>query len=128
MDPDTPKDYFISYTHADQRWAEWIVWHLEEAGYSTLLQAWDFLAGSNFVHEMDTAAKQATRTIAVLYPDYFTSQFTFPEITPAVKHRAAPDPRHDEEPSSHAAIVEYACIHRQMFSQVRSRAITVRVR
>ena len=49
MDTDIPKDFFISYSHADQRWAEWIAWHLEEAGYSTLLQAWDFLAGSNFV-------------------------------------------------------------------------------
>jgi len=49
VDTDTPKDFFISYTHPDQRWAAWIVWHLEEAGYSTLLQAWDFQAGSNFV-------------------------------------------------------------------------------
>ena len=34
---------------------------------------------------MDTAAKQATRTIAVLSPDYFTSQFTFPEWAAAFK-------------------------------------------
>ena len=70
-DTRAPKDFFISYTHADQRWAEWIAWHLEEEGYHTMLQAWDFLAGSNFVHEMDTATRQATRTIAVLSPDYF---------------------------------------------------------
>jgi tetratricopeptide (TPR) repeat protein len=80
-----PKDFFISYSHADQRWAEWIAWHLEAEGYQTMLQDWDFLAGSNFVHEMDTAAKQATCTIAVLSPDYFTSQFTFPEWEAAFK-------------------------------------------
>ena len=76
MDTQAPLDYFISYTHADQRWAAWIAWHLEEAGYHTLLQAWDFVAGSNFVLEMDAAARQATRTIAVLSPDYFASHFT----------------------------------------------------
>jgi TIR domain len=39
------KDFFISYSHADHRWAEWIAWQLEEAGYSTILQAWDFQTG-----------------------------------------------------------------------------------
>jgi uncharacterized protein YgbK (DUF1537 family) len=76
VDTDGPKDFFISYAHADQRWAEWIAWHLEEAGYHTMLQAWDFLAGGNFVLDMDAAARQATRTIAVLSPDYFDSKFT----------------------------------------------------
>ncbi len=76
MDTHTPKDFFISYSHADQRWAEWIAWHLEAEGYHTMLQAWDFLAGSNFVLDMDAAARHATRTIAVLSPDYFASQFT----------------------------------------------------
>ncbi len=86
------KDFFISYTHADQRWAEWIAWHLEEAGYRTMLQAWDFLAGSNFVLEMDNAARQATHTIAVLSPDYFTSQFTPSEWAAAFKR----DPTGDQ--------------------------------
>jgi hypothetical protein len=46
------KDFFISYTGADRQWAEWIAWHLEQAGYSTIIQAWDFRAGGNFAHEM----------------------------------------------------------------------------
>ncbi|MGZ3610292.1 MAG: toll/interleukin-1 receptor domain-containing protein, partial [Ktedonobacteraceae bacterium] len=76
MEKDGPKDFFISYNKADQRWAEWIAWQLEEAGYQTLLQAWDFLAGGNFVLDMNTAARKATRTIAVLSPDYLDSKFT----------------------------------------------------
>jgi tetratricopeptide (TPR) repeat protein len=76
VDTDGPKDFFISYTHADQGWAEWIAWHLEAEGYTTVLQAWDFLAGGNFVLDMDAAARKATRTIAVLSPDYFDSKFT----------------------------------------------------
>ncbi len=70
------KDFFISYTRADRTWAEWIAFQLEEAGYTTILQAWDFRPGSNFVIEMDTADRIAERTVAVLSPDYFKSGFT----------------------------------------------------
>lgn len=72
-------DFFISYTSADRAWAEWIGWVLEEEGMSVVLQAWDFAGGSNFVLEMDRAAGQASRTIAVLSPDYLTSKFGAPE-------------------------------------------------
>jgi three-Cys-motif partner protein len=54
-------------------------WKLEEAGYTTVLQAWDFVPGSNFVVEMDKAARQAKRTIAVLSPNYVAASFTQPE-------------------------------------------------
>jgi hypothetical protein len=77
-------DFFISYTSADRAWAEWIGWVLEEEGMSAVLQAWDFAAGSNFVLEMDRAAGQAPRTIAVLSPDYLKSQFAAPEWAAAV--------------------------------------------
>jgi hypothetical protein len=73
------KDYFISYNKADRLWAEWIAWELEEAGYSTVLQAWDFRPGSNFVLEMDEATKDAHRTIAILSPDYLKALYTKPE-------------------------------------------------
>lgn len=69
-------DFFISYTNVDQIWAEWIAWQLEQAGYTTVIQAWDFRPGNNFVQEMDTATKGAKRTIAVLSPAYLRSGFT----------------------------------------------------
>lgn len=68
-------NYFISYTAADEKWAEWIAWTLEAEGYKTVLQKWDFAAGSNFVLEMHKAAATANRTIAVLSPDYPASRF-----------------------------------------------------
>jgi hypothetical protein len=73
------KDFFISYTKADQPWAEWIDWKLEEAGYSTVIQAWDFRPGANFVLEMQNAATIADRTIAVLSQKYLESSFTASE-------------------------------------------------
>ena len=63
-----------------------------ELGYSTVIQAWDFLAGSNFILEMDSAARQATRTIAVLSPDYLASQFTPSEWAAAFRQ----DPKGDK--------------------------------
>jgi hypothetical protein len=72
------KDFFISYTKVDQPWAEWIAWKLEEAGYSTVIQAWDFRPGSNFVLEIQNAATIAERTIAVLSQKYLESVFPEP--------------------------------------------------
>lgn len=76
-------DFFISYTKADLKWAEWIAWQLEEAGFKTVLQAWDFRPGSNFVLEMQKATQKAQRTVMVLSPDYLNSLYTQPEWTAA---------------------------------------------
>lgn len=72
-------DFFISYTSSDGAWAEWIAWELERAGYSTVIQAWDFVPGSNFVLEMDRAARSADRTLLVLSKAFDESAFTAPE-------------------------------------------------
>jgi len=73
------RDFFVSYNRAEKQWAEWIAWQLEEAGYTTVIQAWDFRPGSNFVIEMQRASEQARRTIAVLSPDYLQALYTQPE-------------------------------------------------
>ena len=73
------KDFFISYTSVDKAWAEWIAWQLEEAGYQVVIQAWDFRPGGNFVLDMQNAAAQSERTIAVLSPDFLKSLYTQPE-------------------------------------------------
>ena len=78
-------DYFVSYTSADRAWAEWIAWILEEEGASVIVQAWDFTPGKNFVLEMHRAAERATRTVAVLSPDYIRSSFAAPEWAAAAE-------------------------------------------
>lgn len=77
-------DFFVSYNGADRTWAEWIGWHLEDAGFDVVVQAWDFQPGSNFILEMDRAMKSADRTIAVLSPDYLDASFPRPEWGGAV--------------------------------------------
>ena len=73
------KDFFISYSHADRPWAEWIAWTLEEAGYSVIIQAWDFRPGGNFVLDMHQAAQDTRATLAVLSDNYLKAGFTQPE-------------------------------------------------
>ena len=81
---DIRKHFFISYNKADRQWAEWIAWQLEQAGYSVIIQAWDFLAGSNFVLEMHKAAIEAEQTLAVLSPNYLNALYTQPEWAAAL--------------------------------------------
>jgi len=68
-------DFFISYTIADQAWAEWIAWALEAGGYSTTIQAWDFPAGDNFILRMHQAVQDCERTVVVLSDAYQQSHF-----------------------------------------------------
>jgi tetratricopeptide (TPR) repeat protein len=68
-------DFFVSYAQADRTWAEWIAWQLEEAGYSTVLQAWDFTAGTDWASEMQRAMTSAGKTIAVLSSNYLQSVY-----------------------------------------------------
>lgn len=77
------KHFFVSYTQADRGWAEWIAWELEKAGYSVVIQAWDFRPADNFVVRMQEASTVAEKTIAVLSPDYLASRFTQPEWSAA---------------------------------------------
>lgn len=70
-----PIDFFISYSPADERWAAWIAWTLEEAGYRAFLQAWDFVPGTNFVDFMDRGVTESAATIALLSRNYERSRY-----------------------------------------------------
>ncbi len=72
-------DFFVSYTQADRAWAEWIAWVLEEDDHRVLVQAWDFVPGSNWVQGMQAGTRDAACTIAVLSPAYLESVYGGPE-------------------------------------------------
>src|SRR5215475_9140736 len=82
------KDFFISYTSADVLWAKWIAWQLEQAGYTTVIQAWDFRPGSNFIVDMKDALESSSRTMPVYSPDYFRSAFSQDEWSAAFADRS----------------------------------------
>ncbi|MGD2113789.1 MAG: toll/interleukin-1 receptor domain-containing protein [Acidobacteriota bacterium] len=79
------KDFFISFSSADRAWAEWIGWQLREAGYSVELQGWTWGPGANFPLEMDRAARETHRTLAVLSPSFLGSRYTRAEWAAAFR-------------------------------------------
>src|ERR1700754_2848302 len=54
-------DIFVSYNKADRDWAEWIAWQLKAGGWRVLIQAWDFVPGSNWVNAMQEGVRRAKR-------------------------------------------------------------------
>jgi hypothetical protein len=64
-------DFFISHAGRDQAWAEWVAWHLIEAGYTVVLDSWDWAVGENFVAKMHGAVDAAHRVVALFSPAYF---------------------------------------------------------
>src|SRR5437016_10641196 len=72
------KDCFISYHPADYQWALWIVWQLEEAGYSVMLQPWNFEQGADFAVELDKATKVAQRIIVIYSRAYLNTLAAMP--------------------------------------------------
>ena len=82
-DPDAPADFFISYNKADTLWVDGLGNWLDQALFTSVSQSQDFVAGSNFVSEMNAALECAKRFIAVASPDYFAAQFPEAEWTAA---------------------------------------------
>ena len=64
-----PIDFFISRAGSDKDVAQFIAATLEAAGYSTIIQDWDF-GSKSFVRAMDDALSSAARVIAVLSAEY----------------------------------------------------------
>lgn len=72
-------NFFISHSQQDTKWAEWIAWTLEEAGYSVILPSRDFTVGKPLILEFEKALSTCEHTIAVLSHTYLTSSYTQPE-------------------------------------------------
>jgi tetratricopeptide (TPR) repeat protein len=73
---------FISYAGVDLPWAEWVRWHLENAGYDTEMDCVDWKAGDNFVERMNAALERANPMLALLSSAYLDPRrFTVDEWT-----------------------------------------------
>ncbi|HYL26877.1 MAG TPA: tetratricopeptide repeat protein [Candidatus Nitrosotalea sp.] len=64
---------FISRASADADFAAVVGTILESAGYHVILQQWDF-ANRNFIERMHAALAEGARVIALLSPEYLTSE------------------------------------------------------
>jgi hypothetical protein len=80
---DVPIDFFISYNEADKLWADGLGTWLDQALFTSISQSQDFVAGSNFISEMNAALERAKRVLVVASPEYFAARFPEAEWTSA---------------------------------------------
>ncbi|WP_229713259.1 toll/interleukin-1 receptor domain-containing protein [Streptomyces fuscichromogenes] len=79
---------FVSYAGPDRVWAEWVAWHLRDAGRAVVLDVWDWSAGDNFVARMDEALNGADAVVALFSRHYFdASRWTRQEWASVVARR-----------------------------------------
>lgn len=62
-----------------------MAWQLETAGFRTLIQAWDFVPGTNFIDFMDRGVRDSSIVIAVLSDSYLTSHYGTMEWQAAIR-------------------------------------------
>jgi hypothetical protein len=77
--------FFVSYADEDKKWAQWIVWELDNAKprYPCIAQFKDFAPGMNFMQKMREAA-EADCTLALFSPHYFRSKYCQQELDAAL--------------------------------------------
>ncbi|MET3423200.1 tetratricopeptide (TPR) repeat protein [Actinoplanes tereljensis] len=79
---------FISHTGKDRAWAEWARWHLETAGYPTVLDSVDWPAGTNFIQAMDQALHRDNPMLVLLSTAYLDpDRYTTDEWTTRLAQR-----------------------------------------
>lgn len=77
------KDFFVSYTGSDQKYATWIAKILEssDSKYSVTIQVRDFLPGDDFVSKINSALIECDKLIVVLSKRYLDSEWCKAEWT-----------------------------------------------
>ena len=81
-------DFYISYASQDRMWAEWAAGELRSAGYTIVLDVWDWLPGDNIITAREDALRRADRVLALCSAAYFGGRFTEQDWTAvmAVQH------------------------------------------
>lgn len=74
-------DFFISNSHMDKQWAEWIVDCIEKEGFTTFWGERDLAVGDNFMSVIQDYLERADKFIVVLSPAYFASAYCQAEVS-----------------------------------------------
>jgi len=75
-------DVFISYSSKDKTWVRGeLLTRIEQAGLKAIIDFRDFPAGQRSVKEIERAILTCRKTLAVLTPDYFKSEWCDQELT-----------------------------------------------
>jgi tetratricopeptide (TPR) repeat protein len=88
MSDSSSEPIFVSHAGPDSQWAEWVAWHLQEAGYEVELGIWHWRTGDDFVKKMNDALERCSAVVALFSPAYFApGRYTEEEWTAVVARR-----------------------------------------
>ena len=121
-------DFFISHSHVDKQWAEWIANILEQEGYSTFWGDRDLKVGDNFVSIIQDYIEKADKLIAVFSPSYFSSTFCQAEISAMLakkKNSIIPVKVSDAQPIDELANILYVDLYNVSESVAKKRLLKV---
>ena len=92
-------DFGLSYARRDQGWAEWMAWHLADAGYTVELDPWDQSDGRDLGAAITAGLAHADRILVLLSEAYYqrwtadaASPVPEPELNRLVAVRVEPVP------------------------------------
>ena len=74
-------DFFISCSHIDDKWAEWVAKCLEQEGFTTFWGTRDLKVGENFVLVIQEYLEKADKLIAILSPSFLSSSYCQAEVS-----------------------------------------------
>ena len=66
------KDLIVSHAGSDRAWAEWVAWHLTEAGYQVELDVWDWATGQGFITKIRNALNRGDRVLSLWSSEYLS--------------------------------------------------------
>ena len=64
------QDIFISYHPNNQDWADWVLWHINDAGMSVSAEPCSIDSGKEFSAHVTNAFEKASKLIILISPDY----------------------------------------------------------
>ena len=119
-------DFFISHSHVDKQWAEWIASFLEQEGYSTFWGNRDLKVGDNFVSIIQEYIEKADKLIAIFSPSYFSSTFCQAEVSAMLakkKNGIIPVKVSDAQPIGELANILYVDLYNVNESEAKKRLL-----
>ncbi len=120
-------DFFVSCSHLDKRWAEWIVDCIEMEGYTTFWGDRDLDVGDDFMLVIQKYLDRADKLIAILSPAYFASAYCQAEVTFMLQEgkKILPVKVSKEQPTGEIAKLLYVDLYNVDKDNAKNRLLSV---
>lgn len=119
-------DFFISHSHVDKKWAEWVSSILKKYGYTTFWGTRDLKVGDDFALIIKEYLEKANNLVAILSPSYFNSMYCQAEVSAILANgnkKIIPVKVTDKQPEGSLANLLYVDIYNVSEQEAEHRLI-----